>query len=162
MNNELKNYWDNEERLKKVERELNKKEEKVKEVKKEITLNLDNYTNSNKSFNKQSETIKTEFNFKKNNYNKNENEKYKPKHLIAQIILNSLLFLCLYYYDSYSFLFIMVLNFCLIWIYSLISILKNDFKKDSNKTVWLIALIFLPFITPYIYPDFKEIQTIKD
>lgn len=154
MNDDLKNFWNDEKRLKKAENEINQN----KEIKHEITLNFDVYKNSIK-LNKEEKSIQKDFNFT-NNYNKNENKEYKPKHLITQIILNSLLFLCSYYYDSYSFLFIMVLNFCSIWIYSLISILKNDFKKDSNKTVWIIALIFLPFITPYIYPDFKEIQTI--
>lgn len=147
MNDDLKNFWNDENRLKKVERELSQKVE----VKKEVSINFNNNGNSKKE-----NTI----NFNQKNYNKNEDEEYKPRYLITQIILNSLLFLCLYYYDSYGFLFIMILNFCLVWIYSLISILKNDFKKDSNKTVWIIALIFLPFITPYIYPDFKEIQTI--
>lgn len=149
MNNELKNFWNDEKRLKKVEKEINKN----KEVKNEISLNFDNYTNS---INSKEKEIKIKF----KEYSKNENKEYKPKYLIIQIILNTILLSLSVKFDTFGFIFMMIFNFCLIWFYSLISILKNDFKKESNKTVWLLALIFIPFLTPYIYPDFKDVQTI--
>lgn len=176
MNDDLKNFWNDEKRLKKAEKEINQN----KEVKHEITLNFDVYTNSIKS-NKEEKSIQKNFNFTNKNsfeekvfkvdkkaevkikfkeYTKDENKEYKPRHLIIQIILNTILFLLSVYFDTFGFIFIMILNFCLVWFYSLISILKNDFKKESNKTVWLIALIFIPFLTPYIYPDFEDVQTI--
>jgi len=30
------------------------------------------------------------------------------------------------------------------WIYSIVSVISNDFKKDVNKIVWLVLLIFIP------------------
>ena len=51
--------------------------------------------------------------------------------------------------------------FTLLWCYCVISVLKNNFKKDSNKIVWLLALIFLP-PTAIFYPDIKEFQIEKD
>lgn len=46
------------------------------------------------------------------------------------------------------------------WLYSLISIIKYDFINPSNKTMWTILIIFLPF-TWMLFLDFKEIQIIK-
>ena len=160
MNNELKNYWDNEERLKKVERELNKKEEKVKEVKKEITLNFDNYTNSNKSFNKQNETIKTEFNFK-NNYSFEENEKYSPKIFLLLIAYFIFMIGADIYMGIFFLSWVSWLSFGFIWLYALISIIKNDFKKENQKLIWIILIIFIPF-SAILYPDFRKVQIIKD
>ena len=45
--------------------------------------------------------------------------------------------------------------FGMIWLYSLISILSNNFKKDVNKTVWILAIIFIP-PTCIIYPFFDN------
>jgi hypothetical protein len=43
----------------------------------------------------------------------------------------------------------------IVWLYSLISILKNDFKKDVNKIVWLISIILIP-PSSLLYPLFKK------
>lgn len=142
MNDDLKNFWNDEKRVKKVEEKILKEEKKEIEEK---VFKVDK---------------KAEVKIKFKEYTKDENKEYKPRHLIIQIILNTILFLLSVYFDTFGFIFIMILNFCLVWFYSLISILKNDFKKESNKTVWLLALIFIPFLTPYIYPDFKDVQTI--
>ena len=32
----------------------------------------------------------------------------------------------------------------LLWVWTLIDILKNDFKKDINKIIWLIVVVFVP------------------
>ncbi len=45
----------------------------------------------------------------------------------------------------------------LIWIYSFISVLSNDFKKDSTKIAWILALIFIP-ISCVLYPFLKDRQ----
>lgn len=55
----------------------------------------------------------------------------------------------------------MIFNFCTIWLYSLMSIIKNDFKKENQKTIWIILIIFIPF-SALLYPDFRKIQIIKD
>lgn len=149
MNDDLKNFWNDEKRIKKVEKEINKN----KEVKNKISLNFENYTNS---INSKEKEIKIKF----KEYSKDENKEYKPIYLTIQIILNTILFSLSVYFDTFGFIFMMIFNFCVMWLYSLISILRNDFKKESNKTVWLLALIFIPFLTPYIYPDFKDVQTI--
>lgn len=52
------------------------------------------------------------------------------------------------------------INFGMIWLYSLISIIKNDFKKENQKLIWIILIIFLPF-TAYLYPDFRKVQVIN-
>jgi Flp pilus assembly protein TadB len=143
MNNELKDFWKDEKKVKRVEESI-LKEEKEKIQNKVFKVNKE-----------------TEVKLKFKEYTKVENEEYKPTYLIIQIILNAILFSLSVYFDTFGFIVIMLINFCLIWIYSLMSVLKNDFKKENNKTIWLIALIFLPFITPYIYHDFKEIQIIK-
>lgn len=51
--------------------------------------------------------------------------------------------------------------FSMLWCYCVVSVLKNNFKKDSNKIVWLLALIFLP-PTAIFYPDIKEFQIEKE
>ena len=34
-----------------------------------------------------------------------------------------------------------------IWIYSIISIITNEFKNEKNKVFWIIAIIFMPLIS---------------
>jgi len=107
--------------------------------------------------------------------NKTNNEtKFFPKHTIIQSIVNSFFFIMFLYIEfsesivdnTYDFLFVSLLtisliNFITFWIMALYSILRNDFKKDINKVIWLIAIILLPF-TAFMYPDFEKIQTIDD
>lgn len=38
-----------------------------------------------------------------------------------------------------------------VWVYSFISIIRNDFKKSINKIIWLIVLIFVP-VSCVLYP----------
>ena len=55
----------------------------------------------------------------------------------------------------------MFINLISFWLYALISVIKNDFKKNENKMIWIILIIFVPF-SAFLYPDFKEIQVIEE
>jgi hypothetical protein len=92
------------------------------------------------------------------NLKENESLKYRPKILIIQIILNLLLLGIGYYFLLINLIFLMILlNWFLIWSYSFISIIRNEFKKRENKQLWLLAIFFLPF-SAFFYPDLKRIQ----
>ena len=126
--NELKDFWNNEQRVKKAEKEVFKKEE----IRKFKTILIEEM----------------------------EEKKYKPTYLIIQAVLNTVLFL-LSILISDIFLVIMFINLISFWLYALISVIKNDFKKNENKMIWIILIIFVPF-SAFLYPDFKEIQVIEE
>lgn len=83
------------------------------------------------------------------------NEKYKPKILIIQIILNTLLLSLALYFEILIFIIILIFNYMIIWLYSFFSILKNSFKNKNNKLFWITLILFVPF-SAYVYPDFKN------
>jgi uncharacterized membrane protein len=48
-------------------------------------------------------------------------------------------------------LIILILFFGVIpWIFAFVDILKNDFK-GNNKLIWLLAVIFVPFLGSIVY-----------
>jgi len=47
----------------------------------------------------------------------------------------------------------------LLWLYSLISVLKNEFKNSNTKLIWIILLIFLP-VSCVLYPFMKGNQIV--
>lgn len=47
--------------------------------------------------------------------------------------------------------------FFILWSYCILSVLKNSFKKDSDKIAWIIVLIIIP-PTALFYFDIKEQQ----
>ncbi|RXJ98382.1 hypothetical protein CRU98_10105 [Arcobacter sp. CECT 8986] len=88
-----------------------------------------------------------------------EEEKYKPYWLIITLTMQIILYTILFTRGmnnntlSYNILtdiglvsasLILIINI-IFWLYSFISILLKDFKKDINKITWLIAIIFVPF-----------------
>jgi hypothetical protein len=90
--------------------------------------------------------------------------RYRPKVIFLQILLNLLLITVGFYFFKQDLLFeiffiamVMFINWFIVWIYSLISTLKNSFRKKSNKFIWLLLLILMPF-TAFFYPDFRKIQ----
>jgi hypothetical protein len=87
--------------------------------------------------------------------------KYKPTILITQLILNFILLSIGLYFGLFLFIMIFLINYIIIWAYSLISITKNSFKERSNKLLWLILILIVPF-SAFIYPDFKKIQVVHD
>jgi hypothetical protein len=54
----------------------------------------------------------------------------------------------------------MTILFFILWSYCILSVLKNSFKKDSDKIVWMIALIIIP-PTAIFYLDIKDLQIQK-
>jgi hypothetical protein len=83
--------------------------------------------------------------------------KYKPTILIIQLFLNFILLIFGLYFGLFLFIVIFLINYIIIWIYSFLSIVKHTFKEKSNKLLWLILILFVPF-SAFIYPDFKKIQ----
>lgn len=47
-------------------------------------------------------------------------------------------------------LYLLLFASLLLWFYSLIDILRNDFKKDINKLVWFFT-IAIPVLGPLLY-----------
>lgn len=101
------------------------------------------------------------------NLEKNKEIKYSPKILVIQIILNLLLFGLTFYllefdwiFESLLLLSLIFFNWFVIWIYSFTSIIKNKFRKKSNKYLWFLLVLFLPF-TALFYLDLKHTQIIK-
>jgi hypothetical protein len=130
---DLKNFWEN----KKV-KEDNKKD------------NLNNY--SKKIEKKNVINVNKNLNLNLNNYEIKEN--FNPsKWIFLQLGLNGVLFLLLFYFNSYLFLFCMILNLIVFWCYTVYKILKYEFKY--NKTVWILICIFLPFLTIF-FPAFED------
>jgi len=39
--------------------------------------------------------------------------------------------------------------FIVIWIYTIISIFRADFKEEQQKIFWRIGIIFVPFLVPF-------------
>jgi len=57
--------------------------------------------------------------------------------------------------ELFTYFIIFTMYFVILWISCLVSILRNDFKKDVNKIIWLLAIILVP-PTSIIYPFFSE------
>lgn len=49
----------------------------------------------------------------------------------------------------------------LLWLYALISILKNDFKNPTDKIVWLLVVLFLPILGAFLYIVIGRSKTIQ-
>jgi len=47
------------------------------------------------------------------------------------------------------------------WVFSIIDVLSQRFKNDSNKIIWIIMLIFVPPIGTFLYMFMRESQVIK-
>jgi hypothetical protein len=39
----------------------------------------------------------------------------------------------------------------ILWIWALIDVLRSEFRDGSTKVVWLIAIIFVPFLGAILY-----------
>lgn len=117
---------------------------------------------------KSSNTSKTSNNT--NNLNKTINlnntyyssdEKYTPKIFITLLVFEIILITLSIYFDTFLFIIILFINSGFVWLYALVSIIKNDFKKDNQKLIWILLIIFIPF-SAYLYPDFRKIQIVQN
>lgn len=48
------------------------------------------------------------------------------------------------------------------WVYAILSVITNDFKKDVNKLVWLALLIFIPISFPLYFKMKKDLLIPKE
>lgn len=46
------------------------------------------------------------------------------------------------------------------WIFCLVDVLRHDFKIPSNKTAWLLALLFIPPLATILYEIFGRKQRV--
>ncbi|MGM0518183.1 MAG: hypothetical protein ACQERD_00910 [Campylobacterota bacterium] len=86
--------------------------------------------------------------------------KYNPSILIIHLLVNLILFVTSFdFLGAIGIIMIIVYN-SILWLSCFISILINEFKKDINKLIWILLIIFLP-ISILFYFDFAVIQTKK-
>ncbi|MBL0745460.1 PLDc N-terminal domain-containing protein [Chryseolinea lacunae] len=48
-----------------------------------------------------------------------------------------------------------------LWLWALIEIIRSDFKESSQKIIWLLVLIFLPFLGWLLYVIIGRGQRVK-
>jgi hypothetical protein len=115
-------------------------------------LNSSLKSNSNKTFNNS------------NNLNKiyySSNEKYTPKIFITLLVFEIILITLGIYFETFLFIIILFINSAFVWTYALVSIIKNDFKKENQKLIWILLILFFP-PSAYRYPDFRKIQILQN
>lgn len=115
-------------------------------------------SNPNKTLNNSNNLNKT---INLNNTYSSENEKYTPKIFITLLIFETILLTLGIYFETFLFIIILYINFAFVWLYALVSIIKNDFKKDNQKLIWILLIIFIPF-SAYLYPDFRKVQIVQN
>lgn len=109
--------------------------------------------------------LKKENNYFKQNQKENINLNYYEKettnktlYITLQIIVNILLMI-LTFSGMLIFIIPLILNYVIFWFYTIFKILKYDFKY--NKTVWILIVIFLPFLTIF-FPAYEDDIIIKE
>ena len=55
----------------------------------------------------------------------------------------------------------LVALYCVLWIWSLIDLLKSEFTDNSIKMLWMLLLVFLNPIAPFLYGHFARKQKIR-
>lgn len=145
MNNDidLKNYWQNENKVKKVEKKLKLEEELIRLKKENEKIKIENRNN----------------NIFLNNEKKEKKDSNSFKWIIIQVVLNIVLLTLIFDYDFDIFLIPFSLNFIIFWFYTIYKILKYDFKY--NKTIWVLICIFLTFLAIF-FPAFENDMIIKE
>lgn len=53
---------------------------------------------------------------------------------------------------------ILIINIVIVWFISMFDLLKSEFTNNSNKWIWLISLMFMPFVAPFFYLVIAEKQ----
>lgn len=145
MNNDidLKNYWQDENKVKKVEKKLKLEEELIRLKKENEKIKIENRNN----------------NIFINNEKREKEDSNSFRWIIIQVVLNIVLLTLIFDYDFDIFLIPFSLNFIIFWFYTIYKILKYDFKY--NKTIWVLICIFLPFLAIF-FPAFENDMIIKE
>lgn len=119
-------------------------------------LNSSLKSNSNKTLNNNlNKTINL------NNIHSSSDEKYTPKIFITLLIFETILLSLGIYFETFLFIIILYINFAFVWLYALVSIIKNDFRKKNQKLIWILLILFFP-PSAYLYPDFRKIQIVQN
>lgn len=114
-------------------------------------------SNSNKTFN--NNNLNKTINL--NNIYSSSDEKYTPKIFITLLVFEIILITLSIYFDTFLFIIILFINSAFVWTYALVSIIKNDFKKENQKLIWILLILFFP-PSAYLYPDFRKIQVLHN
>lgn len=115
-------------------------------------------SNTSKTLNNSNNLNKT---INLNNIYSSSNEKYTPKIFITLLVFEIILITLGIYFETFLFIIILFINSAFVWLYALVSIIKNDFKKENQKLIWILLIIFIPF-SAYLYPDFRKIQVVDN
>lgn len=83
-----------------------------------------------------------------------ETKTYKPVFFLLQLIINLTSLILYYILKEKFFLYFIVFNYLIIWIYSFFLLINDKFIDDSNKLFWIIMVLFIPF-SIFLYPDFR-------
>lgn len=83
-----------------------------------------------------------------------ETKTYKPVFFLLQLIINLTSLILYYILKDKFFLYFIVFNYLIIWIYSFFLLINDKFIDDSNKLFWIIMVLFIPF-SIFLYPDFR-------
>jgi len=49
------------------------------------------------------------------------------------------------------FFFGLVMALTALWIYALVDIVRSDFQGDSDKVIWLLLVVLIPFVGTVLY-----------
>nr|WKN39407.1 PLD nuclease N-terminal domain-containing protein [Tunicatimonas sp. TK19036] len=49
----------------------------------------------------------------------------------------------------------------LLWLYALIDVLRSQFRKESDKIIWVLVVIFLQFLGAIIYLVVGKSQKVR-
>lgn len=49
------------------------------------------------------------------------------------------------------FIFLLCVGMVILWIWSLINLLSSKVKNSTEKLLWLLVILFLPFLGPILY-----------
>jgi hypothetical protein len=65
-------------------------------------------------------------------------------------------------FESFAFFGLLWIVAAILWLVALVDILKSEFKDGLTKVIWLILVIFLPFLGSILYFFIGRDQKIKN
>ena len=60
-----------------------------------------------------------------------------------------------------GFEWVIVLIPFMLWCLVLVDIIRSDFKDNTTKIIWLLIIIFIPFVGVILYPLLSSNQKLK-